>query len=242
MPRAFAYYRPTTLNDALALLALDNHVPLGGGTILNADDDPTPVSMVDLQALNLGGINSDGDRITIGATCSLQEIADDDRVPEVIRQAARTELPSTLRTLATLGGTVATLEPDSVLSAALLVHKAQVDTIGSDGKSSCPLDKGLVGSDRLVVSVSVATDGVSAYEGTGRTPADTPIVSAIARRTDQGVFLALTGVAEHPVLAEPDDPTSSLDPVGDFRGSANYRLHLAGLLAGRVLAATGGKA
>ena len=107
MPRALTYHRPASLDDALALLALEDHVPLGGGTILNADDDPTPVAMVDLQALDLGGITPDGDEVTIGATTSLQEIANDYRVPEVIRRAARAELPSTLRTLATLGGTVA---------------------------------------------------------------------------------------------------------------------------------------
>ncbi|MEE3102970.1 MAG: hypothetical protein VX316_04380, partial [Actinomycetota bacterium] len=67
MPRALTYHRPASLDEALALLALDDHVPLGGGTILNADDDPTPVTMVDLQALDLGGITPDGDEITIGA-------------------------------------------------------------------------------------------------------------------------------------------------------------------------------
>ena len=240
MPRALTYHRPASLDDALALLALDDHVPLGGGTILNADDDPTPVAMVDLQALDLGGITADGDEVTIGATTSLQEIANDDRVPEVIRRAARAELPSTLRTLATLGGTVAAAGPDSLLFAALLVHEARVDSVGPDGKSDHSLADRPASSGGLVVSVSVATDGFSTHESTGRTPADTPIVSATARRTGQRMLLVLTGVADRPTLVDPNDPTTSLDPVGDFRGSAGYRLHLAGVLTARVVTATGG--
>ena len=240
MPRALTYHRPVSLEEALVLLALDDHVPLGGGTILNADDDPAPVTMVDLQALDLGGITPDGDQVIIGATTSLQEIADDDRAPEVIRRAARAELPSTLRTLATLGGTVAAADPDSLLFAALLVHEARIASVGSDGESDHLLADRPVGAGGLVVSVSVATDGFSTHEGTGRTPADTPIVSATARRTGQRVILALTGVADRPTLVDPNDPTASLDPVGDFRGSAAYRLHLAAVLAARVVAGTGG--
>ena len=43
MSRAHNYHRPTTIDEAVSLLAIDGHVPLAGGTLLNADDDPTPV-------------------------------------------------------------------------------------------------------------------------------------------------------------------------------------------------------
>ena len=47
-----AYHRPQTLDEALALLARPNVIPLGGGTLLS---HPTPdsVEAVDLQALGL---------------------------------------------------------------------------------------------------------------------------------------------------------------------------------------------
>ena len=77
----------------------------------------------------------------------------------------------------------------------------------------------------------------TAVARTGRTPADVPIVAAYGRRTTDGfVAMALTGVAEHPVLVDVFDPTAGLDPAGDFRGSREYRLHLARTLTARVMA------
>ena len=48
-----AYHRPATLDDALALLAQPDVVPLGGGTVLNGLPASTPAEVVDLQALGL---------------------------------------------------------------------------------------------------------------------------------------------------------------------------------------------
>ena len=245
MPRALTYHRPASLDDALALLGGDGHVPLAGGTVLNADRDDAPLAMVDLQALDLGGITISDNRIDIGAMTSLQEIFDDDQVPELIRWAARAELPSTLRTLGTLGGTVAVAGPNSLTLAALLVHEARVEVLSSEGPSSQTLAETLATGGpppaQLIRAVSIATGGVSSFEGTGRTPADQPLVSATARRTDNKVLLALTGVSKTPVLVDPDDPTADLQPVGDFRGSTEYRLHLAGVLAARTVASRGSR-
>ena len=55
-------------------------------------------------------------------------------------------------------------------------------------------------------------------------------------RDDGVTTVALTGVASTPVLIDPGDPTSGLEPLGDFRGSADYRLHLASVLTDRILA------
>ena len=69
---------------------------------------------------------------------------------------------------------------------------------------------------------------------TARTPADTPIVAALGRRTDEGALrLALTGVAATPVLVDADH-LDALDPPGDFRGTPAYRRHLAAVLTARV--------
>ena len=59
MPRAIAYHRPDSVEDVVALIDDKSHRPLAGGTILNGDDDPTPVTMVDLQGCGLDGIEGD---------------------------------------------------------------------------------------------------------------------------------------------------------------------------------------
>ena len=53
MSKIISYQRPENLEEALSLLSLDNHVPLAGGTLLNANEDMEPLHLVDLQSLAL---------------------------------------------------------------------------------------------------------------------------------------------------------------------------------------------
>ncbi len=234
-----AYARPSTIDEALELLAWSGAVALAGGTRLGGDTSARRVEVVDLQALRLDGIRADGAHLLrIGAMTRLQQLVDSDLVPEVVREAARRERPSTLRTQGTLGGCVATGDPESELLAALLVHEAVVHLETNQGTEAVPLEALLtalpVGAGRIVTTVTLRTDGVAAAVRTARTPADSPIVAAVARATEHGRRVALTGVATTPVLVQPGE---ELHPVGDFRGSAEYRRALADVLTDRVVEA-----
>ena len=240
MVTATAYERPTTMTDVFELLARPGAVVLAGGTRLNGDTSAERVEMVDLQALHLDGIRAEGDRaLRIGAMTTLQQIADDERVPAVVREAARRERPSTLRAQGTLGGCVATGDAESELLAALLVHEAVVHVDSNRAADAIALEALLAGlplePGHVVTSVALRTDGSTAAAHTARTPADKAIVAAFARTVQDGRLVALSGVARTPVLVEPGE---ELHPPGDFRGSSEYRRALADVLIKRVLEAT----
>ena len=161
-------------------------------------------------------------------------------LPDSLRDLARLEQPSTLRTLASVGGLVARASAESLLLAGLLAHEGRVELVGPG--DSGPAESGLgellaagLEPGSLITAVTVDPSGSTATASTGRTPADVPIVAAYGRRTEGFVAMALTGVGDHPVLVDVFNPITGLDPAGDFRGTPEYRLHLAGTLTARVM-------
>jgi CO/xanthine dehydrogenase FAD-binding subunit len=248
MADVMAYWRPVTVEGAIALLRRPDAVPIGGGTKVNAASAGRPVEIVDLQALGLDRVARLPGGVSIGALVTLQQITEDIAIPGAVRLAARREQPTTLRAAATLGGCVAAGHFESEFLATALAHDAVVTLIGPEGEHSLSLqallaDRGQLAS-RIIKQVVVAIGGVTLAARTARTPADAPIVAAVARRAAGRRRLALTGVAATPVLmsvASAGDlgQLDTLHPPGDFRGSAAYRRALAVTLARRVLEAIG---
>lgn len=240
-----AYRRPASLDEAIALLARPDAVALAGGTKLTCAPVPGPVTAVDLQALGLDRIaGGDGGTVRIGAMARLGQIAGDALLPPVIREAARREVPSTLRWQITLGGCVAAAEADSELLAALLAYAAVIRSTGPAGTTARELGQFLAApappAATIITEITVETSGTAHAERVGRTRADRPIVAAVARSTGTGSRLALAGVAAVPVLVGCPAEVGWLDRLGppaDFRGSAQYRRELARVLARRVLEA-----
>lgn len=239
MATVTAYWRPMSIAQAFELLDRPGAVVLGGGTKLNAAPTGGPVEVLDLQALHLDGVGpAAGGSLAIGAMATLQQIVDSEHVPVVVREAAQREQPSTLRAQATLGGCIATGDPESELLGALLVHEAVVRTDGRAGVEELPLEAVLadlpIRAGRIVTAVTIRTSGTAAAARTARTRADKAIVAAFAREADGHRRLALTGVAPTPVLV---DGTGELEPAGDHRGSSEYRRALAATLLARAVEA-----
>ena len=146
-----AYHRPRTLDEALGLLSSPQRVALGGGTTLNADREPSDLEAVDLQALGLDGIAAaDGGRVRLGAAATLDAVRRCELLPDSLRELARAEQPSTLRTLATVGGLIAKGSAESLLLAALLAHEGRVELAGpgDSGRSERSLAELLAAGSR----------------------------------------------------------------------------------------------
>jgi len=237
-----AYHRPTSLEAALDLLSRPGAMPLGGGTVINGLPEQMPAEVVDLQDLGLEQIARTGASLAVGATATLQDIVDSDDVPPLLRDLAYREAPNTLRNAATLGGTVAAADPESELLAGLLASNAIVAIAGPNGAIELPLaellddDAPLEHSIITGVLLKLGSSGASARAG--RTPVDTPIVMVAGVAADGTTRLAATGVGIVPKLIDLTD-IEALTPPGDFRGSPDYRRHLAATLGARVLARLG---
>ena len=242
MPQLKAYHRPTNINDALQLLARPgvNTAVVGGGTHILPKMNEMVDEVVDLQSVGLTEINYTGHGVTLGAMVRLQTIVDDERAPALLRESAHREGPNTLRNAATIGGIVAGPYRESELLAALLVFEATVTVQTTGDKKTIPLadfmqDVPAALGGGIITAVSLATLGKTAVERVGRTPADKPIVAAVARSHNDTIYLALCGVANTPILINPDNIKAAVSPPADFRGSREYRRQMASTLSQRVV-------
>ncbi len=236
------YRRPTTIEEALEMLAEPGSVILAGGTtavpeIASRGATDHPELLIDLQDLGLDRIERDDRVLRLGATATLQDIVVAPEVPALLADLARREAPRTIRNMATVGGLIASAPPTSELLAGLLVCGARLRIGSGDGASEIHIEDALGSGVRgLITEIVLGCNGAMAHDRVARTPADSPIVAAVARRRDDGgVRLAICGVAAVPVLVEPA-AVAALEPPGDFRGSSEYRRTLAVTLSERVLA------
>lgn len=239
------YHRPDSIEEALQLLSRQglNSAVLAGGTQLNSDLSGVD-EVVDLQSTGLDQITAGDERLSLGAMVRVQTILDaaslTNDTPPLLREMARREGPNTFRNAGTIGGAIVTADPESELLAALLVFEADVTIHTTAGAHTMPLSDFLTDvrghlESGILTGVSLQTAGPTAHARVARTPQDSPIVAALARRKPDGAaLLALCGVAPTPILAGPGD-ISNLDPPADFRGSSQYRKKMAQVLARRVL-------
>lgn len=240
------YYRPQTVDEALSLAANPDTVILAGGTVVNADRRVVHGDVIDLQSLDIFGIEAVAGGVRIGAITTLRELVDSNLVPDLIRDLAHREAPNTVRNAATIGGTIGARDPESQLLTGLLAFGAKASVVHPEITADHPIDAlledpGLL--DRsLITHVTIPSGGSAAAERTGRTPLDSPIVLAVAHRDSGGdLTVAMSGVSDRPVVVDPAH-LDDLEPPDDFRGSSEYRQAIAGVLVRRVAAAVDGGA
>jgi carbon-monoxide dehydrogenase medium subunit len=265
IPLALTYTRATSIDEALSAIR-DGAKPIAGGQSLVPMMRlrlASPDGLVDLADIaELTGIRQEGDEIVIGAMTRHREIAhsaDIHRGARAVAQAAAGIGSPAVRNRGTIGGSLAHADPHADLPTALLAVGGQVTVRSASGSRSIAaadlvtdyLTTSLA-DDELIVDVRLPTDaGQSAYAKFHRRAIDWSIVGAAVAIRDGKVSCAITGLASRPVRAtrfeEVVNAGGSLDeagtragegtsPIDDLDGSAEYKRHLAGVLAKRALA------
>jgi CO/xanthine dehydrogenase FAD-binding subunit len=170
--RAFAYERPTRLDEAIGMLAEHGAAarPLAGGTdliIRLRDRTVTPGVVVDLKRIaDLGdGILEAPEGRTIGARATMTTILGDagiGRDHQALAEAAAVVGSVQIRNRATLAGNIGNASPAADTIPALLVDDARVVVAGPGGKRHVALDEILVrsgvttlASDELITAVEL---------------------------------------------------------------------------------------
>ena len=260
----FAYQKPTSVADAVKLLADPDAKPLAGGQTLIPvlkQRLNKPNIVVDLAKLGLSGITVAGGTVTIGAMTPHATVARSGEVkraiPALASLAAGIGDPA-VRYRGTIGGSLANNDPTADYPAAALALMATIKTnkrsIAADdyfkGMFTTALEPG-----EIITAVEFPVPEKAGYEKFRNPASRYAMVGVFVARGPKGVRVAVTGAGQNGVfrhtafeqalakswtesalvgVATPADGLNS-----DIHGSAEYRAHLVGVIARRALAAAG---
>ena len=256
------YARPTSVEEAVQLLsAHDGARALAGGqTLTNVMKAraAAPDVLVDLNGLDElrtisrtadGGLEL-GAMVTYTAMTMSPEIADSRPIlAEVAAQIADVQV----RNRGTIGGNVCSNDPTNHFPPLLAALGARMTIVSGHGERTVPAEEFFlgvyltaVGQGELLTKVTVpgANGNGDAFSAVAIGKDGTCIVSAAATVHDGRARVAIGCVAAVPVLvataAEDDAVRDAVagavdDPPGDVHASAEYRRHLATVLAVRAL-------
>ena len=153
-PASFNYFAPSSLDDALALLAEhgdDAKLLAGGHSLLPMMKlrFVQPVHLVDLRRVaELSGIVRSADAITIGAMTTHSAVASSADVRAalpMLTDAAEQIGDPQVRNRGTIGGSIAHADPAADLPAVMLAADAQMTLVGRRGSRVVPANQFFVG-------------------------------------------------------------------------------------------------
>jgi carbon-monoxide dehydrogenase medium subunit len=247
---AFNYERPANLAAAQALLAAGGNALAGGQTMIAAMKQrlQQPETVVDLGAIStLAGIRKEGNNLVIGAMTRHQDVADNAEVRQHIPALAALADgigDKQIRTMGTLGGSVANNDPAACYPSAVLALGATVHTdkrtIAADdffhGMYATALDAG-----ELITAISFPIPHKAAYAKFRQPASRFALVGVFVAQTAAGARVAITGagngVFRHAGLEAALNASFTPEAVtkvaidaselnADLHASAAYRAHL----------------
>ena len=169
---------------------------LAGGTEVNrlgSDIAEKAETLISLKKCSgLSGIEEDAGYVTIGAMCTFQDLAESDKVPGWLKEAALFMASRTKRNMATIGGNIAAKRSDSYLIPALSAAGAVVELLGSDIKAyRIGMEEYLDGEygDKLITSVTVPKDIKLVSKRYANTAQSHAVLTMSAALTEEGVYM-----------------------------------------------------
>jgi len=226
IPGAFAYHRPSSVKEAVGLLAQlgdDGRALAGGHSLIPMMKLrlATPANLVDLAGIaELKGVRADGNDIVIGAMTTQHDVIGSEllagKIP-ILRETSGQIADPQVRYLGTLGGNVANGDPGNDMPAVMMCLGATYHVMGKGGErriAARAFYQGAyftaleTGDVLTAVRIPVPAAGHGwAYEKLKRKVGDYATAAAAVVLTMSGGKVAtcsigLTNVAETPLWAE----------------------------------------
>ena len=258
---AFKYHRPSSVNDAAALVKGEAKLLAGGQTLVQTMKLrlASPSDIIDLGTIkDLAGIKSDGKSVSIGAMTRHADVAHSADVQKAIPALAALAAmigDRQVRAMGTIGGSVANNDPSADYPAGLLALGATVVT----NRRRIPADDFFTGmfetaleAGEIITAVSFPVPLRAAYMKFRNPASRYAIVGVFVADFGAGVRVAVTGAAAcvfrlpameaalsarfvPEAIAAIKVPEQGLN--SDMHAQADHRAHLVTVMAMRAVEA-----
>jgi len=257
--REVAYAKPRSVAEALELLAADDgaRALAGGQTLVNvmkarAGSPDTLVDLNGIEELRRIELGADG-TLEIGAMATYSAImaSSEARARPILGDVCARIADVQVRNRGTIGGNVCTNDPTNHLPPLLAAVDAEFTILGADGERTVSVEEFFlgvymtaVGPGELLTSIRIPagrSDGFAAVtlgvEGTCITSAAASLngTTRIALGCVDAVPVVLTPAADDADAIRAAVEGAGLEPPSDVHASAEYRRHLAAVLAVRAV-------
>jgi carbon-monoxide dehydrogenase medium subunit len=253
------YARPGTLEQALGVLAehIGGRALAGGQTLINVMKAraASPDVLVDLSGIpELKGIElgSDG-TLQLGPMTTYTELiaSPEARARPILGEVCAQIADVQVRNRGTIGGNLCSSDPTNHLPPLMVAIGAHLTITGPDGERTVPAEEFFLGvymtaagAGELLTKITIPAGRSDGFASVPIGVDGTCIVNAAASANGE-IRVALGCVGAVPELVRPASSeaeavreavrASGIDPPGDVHASADYRRHLAEVVAVRAV-------
>ena len=258
-----AYARPSSVEEAVAVLAANDgaRALAGGQTLVNvmkarAASPDVLVDLSDVRDLRYIRASADGG-LELGAMATYADMVRSAEIGEtrpVLAEVAASIADVQVRNRGTIGGNVCASDPTNHFPPVMVAMNAQMTIRGAEGERTVAAGDFFLGvyftavaPGELLTKITIPpAEGGDGFSAVTIGVEGTCIANAAATVQDGQARVALGCVSAVPVLvtAPAEEPAvreavrgASIDPPSDVHASAEYRRHLAEVLAVRAVRA-----
>jgi aerobic carbon-monoxide dehydrogenase medium subunit len=258
--RQVEYARPASVQDAVRLLSEHDgaRALAGGQTLINvmkarAASPDALVDLQDLTELKQIDLAADG-TLTVGAMVTYSELlaSAEARARPILGEVCAQIADVQVRNRGTIGGNICSNDPTNHLPPLLVALAATMKIVGTNGEREVAAGEFFLGvymtaagPGELLTQVSIPAGRGDGFAAVTIGKDGTCIVNAAASVDGGGPRIAIGCVDAVPVLVHPEGDDegavreavrgAKLEPPSDVHASAEYRRHLAEVIAARAL-------
>jgi Aerobic-type carbon monoxide dehydrogenase, middle subunit CoxM/CutM homologs len=163
-------YKPTSLKEALDILAKEVVTPYAGGTDLMIKPNENATYLFLNKVQEMKNIVEDKEYIRIGTACTFADIIENELAPAILKEAVSQIAAPAIRNLGTVGGNICNGSPKADSALIFFATDSKLRLVSNRGERVIPITEFYLGrkkttleKDELLVEILMNRTGLNNY-------------------------------------------------------------------------------